>query len=78
MKFGRKSEAHPKNAAANGQTVPSGNSLNGTSYRNGHVQNKGDLAIYEQFQNQVLRSGFRDMWTCGFSFFQKLDCFDMF
>lgn len=52
VKFGRKSEAHTKNTAANGQTVPSGNSLNGTSYGNGHVQNTADLAIYEQFQNQ--------------------------
>ncbi|XP_075502917.1 uncharacterized protein LOC142540552 isoform X1 [Primulina tabacum] len=50
--FGRKSEAHTKNTAANGQTVPSGNSLNGTSHGNGHVKNTADLAIYEQFQNQ--------------------------
>ncbi|XP_073038225.1 uncharacterized protein [Primulina eburnea] len=50
--FGRKSEAHTKNTAANGQTVPSGNSSNGTSHGNGHVKNTVDLAIYEQFQNQ--------------------------
>ncbi|XP_073143626.1 uncharacterized protein [Henckelia pumila] len=50
--FGRKSEAHTKDTAANGHTVSSGNSSNGTTYGNGHVKNTADSAIYEQFLNQ--------------------------
>ncbi|KAL4562233.1 hypothetical protein LXL04_034431 [Taraxacum kok-saghyz] len=55
IKFGRKKESTPKDAAANGQQPngqPSsnGNSSNGTSNGNGHPNNTAELSIYEQYR----------------------------
>lgn len=53
-KFGRKRESEPKDAAANGHHVSNGDQSNGTANGSGSVKNTSDLAIYEQFRNQVV------------------------
>lgn len=56
VKFGRKKE--PVGKEANGHTtnnvVADGNSFTATSNGNGHVKRTSDLAIYEQYRNQVV------------------------
>ncbi|KAI3495466.1 hypothetical protein L1887_37807 [Cichorium endivia] len=57
IKFGRKKESTPKDAAANGQQPtgqPSsnGNSSNGTSNGNGHPKSTAELSIYEQYRQE--------------------------
>lgn len=50
IKFGRKKESTPKDAAANGQPSSNGNSSNGTSNGNGHPKSTAELSIYEQYR----------------------------
>lgn len=58
IKFGRKKESTAKDAVANGHTNGNaecnGNSSNGTSNGSGLPKNTSDMAIYEQYRNQVL------------------------
>lgn len=52
-KFGRKKVAEPQNGQSTDKAVSNGSSSGVTANGNGHVKNTADLAIYEQFQNQV-------------------------
>lgn len=52
MKFGRK-EVESKDVATNGQTVHNESYSNGTSSGSRHMKNTSDLAVYEQYRNQV-------------------------
>ena len=56
VKFGRKKGPVENDATVNGQTagvVCNGNSSNVTSNGNGYLKNTSDMAIYEQYRNQV-------------------------
>lgn len=53
-KFGRKRLPEPQDGEASAQTQHSnGTSSNGTSNGNHSVNNTSDMAIYEQYRNQV-------------------------
>lgn len=55
VKFGRKKEPEKNDAAeGSGKAISNGDSSNGTANGGGHVINTSDMAIYEQYQTQVL------------------------
>lgn len=69
-KFGRKRESEPKDTAANGHAVSNGDHSNGAANGSTSVKNTSDMAIYEQFRNQVFCLRFKWM---HFAVFLVLD-----
>lgn len=66
MKLGRKRIPETKEADVNGRIVSNGDPSNVVSNGNGRLKNKSDLAIYEQYQNQVISCHL--LFACGISF----------
>lgn len=52
VKFGRKKAPEEKEDVANGQAAVNSSSV--TASGNGHVKKTPELAIYEQYRNQVV------------------------